>query len=32
MQSNLEDVIMWPCGTWCYRYELYEYNHKSDDY
>jgi hypothetical protein len=27
-----DDVILWPCGEWCYRYELEEFNHKSDDY
>ena len=27
-----EDVILWPCGVWCYRYELEEMAHKSDDY
>ena len=27
-----EDVIVWPCGDWCYRYELEEMSHKSDDY
>lgn len=26
------DVILWPCGTWCYRDEIHEYTHKSDDY
>jgi hypothetical protein len=26
-----EDIIKWPCGTWCYRYELHEFTHKSDD-
>jgi hypothetical protein len=27
-----EDVILWPDGDWCYRDELEEYTHKSDDY
>lgn len=27
-----EDVIMWPDNVWCYRYELEEMAHKSDDY
>ena len=27
-----EDVFLWPDGTWCYREELDQYRHKSDDY
>lgn len=27
-----DDVILWPDDTWCYRHELAEFNHKSDDY
>ena len=27
-----EDIFLWCDGVWCYRYELYEMNHKSDDY
>lgn len=27
-----EDVLVWPDGIWCYRHELSEMNHKSDDY
>lgn len=27
-----EDVIKWPDDTWCYRSELPEFSHKSDDY
>lgn len=27
-----DDVMLWPCGTWCYRHELHEMTHKSDDY
>lgn len=27
-----EDLLLWPCGTWCYRHELPEMTHKSDDY
>ena len=30
--SDIEDVILRPCGDWCYRYELEEMTHKSDDY
>ena len=26
------DIIVWPDGTWCFRYELHEYTHMSDDY
>ena len=29
---DFEDIILWPCGSTCYRYELEEYSHKSDDY
>ena len=29
---NLEDILMWSDGTWCYRHELSEMNHMSDDY
>ena len=28
----MDDVILWPDGAWCYRYELPEMSHKSDDY
>lgn len=31
-QTDLEDLILWPDDTWCYRYELYEMNHMGDDY
>lgn len=27
-----EDVILWPDYTWCWRHELSEMNHKSDDF
>lgn len=27
-----DDVCLWPDGTWCYRYELPEMSHMSDDY
>ena len=30
--NDIEDVILWPDGSWCYRYELYEMKHKSDEY
>jgi hypothetical protein len=29
---NMEDIMLWSDGTWCYRYELYEMQHMSDDY
>lgn len=32
MNTSLEDILLWPCGTWCYREELYQMNHMSDDY
>ena len=30
--QEIEDVILWPDGTWCYRHELVEYGWLSDDY
>lgn len=27
-----EDVLIWPCGTWCHRYQLAEHSHLSGDY
>jgi len=30
--TSEDDVIIWPCSTWCYRTDLPEYSHKSDDY
>lgn len=27
-----EDICLWPDGTWCYRHELWEMTHMSDDY
>lgn len=30
--TSCDDIIVWPCGSWCYRSELHEYTHKSDDY
>ena len=29
---DLEDVLVWSDGTWCYRYELWEMTHMSDDF
>lgn len=30
--TSTDDLIIWPDATWCFRYELGEYSHKSDDY
>jgi hypothetical protein len=27
-----EDLIVWPDGTQCFRHELEQYTHMSDDY
>lgn len=32
MTIDEDDVILWPDGDWCFRYELSGMNHKSDDY
>ncbi len=32
MKMNDEDILVWSDGTWCYRYELWEMTHMSDDY
>ncbi len=29
---DMEDVFLWSNGDWCYRYEIFEMKHKSDDY
>lgn len=29
---SVEDIINWPCGTWCFREELSGMSHMSDDY
>lgn len=31
-KRNLEDIMLWSDGTWCYRYEVEEMTHMSDDY
>lgn len=31
-EQSLEDILVWPCGTWCYREELNQMSHLSDDY
>ena len=28
---DIEDIFVWPDGTWCYRYEKDEFAHMSDD-
>ena len=30
--KHQDDVIVWEDGTWCYRCELWEMGHMSDDY
>lgn len=32
VKQDPEDLIRWPDGTECYRYELHEMRHMSDDY
>lgn len=29
---NPDDIIVWPDDVWCFRDELYDFSHKSDDY
>jgi hypothetical protein len=29
---SLEDIMVWPDGTWCYREDLRDMTHMSDDY
>ena len=30
--TSTEDLLVWPCGSWCYRGDLEEMSHLSDDY
>ncbi|AXC36474.1 hypothetical protein HOT57_gp30 [Pseudomonas phage phCDa] len=30
--TSPEDIMVWPCATWCYREELSSMSHMSDDY
>lgn len=30
--TSLADILVWPDNTQCYRYELHEMQHMSDDY
>lgn len=32
LSNSPEDLIIWPCGIWCHRFELSDFSHKSDDY
>lgn len=32
MPHDSEDVLQWPDGSWCFRYELYYMSHVGDDY
>lgn len=33
MRPNItHDILVWPCGTWCYRQDSHEFGHLSDDY
>lgn len=32
MNACPEDIVLWPCGTWCYREDLYEFTFMSDDF
>ena len=31
-QLSLSDILVWPCGTWCYRDEAHGMGHMGDDY
>lgn len=31
-KADPDDIIQWPCRTYCFRSELSYYSHKSDDY
>lgn len=32
LRLSVDDFVVWPCGTWCYRSELPQMIHKSDDF
>jgi hypothetical protein len=32
MSNNPEDIYLWSDNTWCYRHDLEQYQHMSDDY
>lgn len=29
---DIEDILVWSNGTWCYRYEQHEMTHLGDDF
>jgi hypothetical protein len=29
--TSPDDIVLWPCGTWCFRDEVGYYAHMSDD-
>jgi hypothetical protein len=29
---SLQDILVWPDGSWCFRDELIEMAHRGDDY
>ena len=29
--TSPDDIVLWPCGTWCFRDERGYYTHMSDD-
>lgn len=29
---SMQDIFLWPCGTWCYREDILEYRCMSDDF
>ena len=31
-KEDSEDVILWPDGYWCFRFELEEHSHRSSNY
>ena len=32
IKEDSEDVILWPDGYWCFRFELYDHPHRSVNY
>ena len=32
VKEDHEDVILWPDGYWCFRFELEEHPHRSGNY
>lgn len=32
VKEDHEDVILWPDGYWCFRFELEEHSHRSGNY